>query len=119
MISHADHCVYCKRVDDHFIYVVLYVNDMLLVVDNLDLVKEAKSQLSSKFDMKDIGATHFILGMDIKRDRSGRRLWLNHSKYIETILKRLSMHDSRPVKVPIPVGAKLSVEQCPKTQEET
>src|ERR1700722_3770283 len=31
---------------------------------------------------------------------------------------RLNMQDSKPVKVPIPVGVKLYVEQCPKTQEE-
>jgi len=28
------------------------------------------------------------------------------------------MQDSKPVKVPIPVGVKLSAEQCPKTQED-
>ena len=30
--------------------------------------------MSSKFDMKDLAATHFILGMEIKRDRAGRNL---------------------------------------------
>jgi hypothetical protein len=28
------------------------------------------------------------------------------------------MHGSKPVKVPIPIGVKLSADQCPKTQEE-
>ena len=28
------------------------------------------------------------------------------------------MDNSKPVKAPIPVGVKLSAEQCPKTQEE-
>lgn len=68
--------------------------------------------------MKDLGATHFILGMEIKIDRVCRRLWLNHIKYIESILKCFSMQDSRPIKVLIPVGVKLFVEQCPKMQEE-
>eukprot|EP00253_Pinus_taeda_P007761 PITA_07761 len=31
---------------------------------------------------------------------------------------RFNMQDSEPVKVPIPVGVRLFVEQCPKTQEE-
>ena len=39
-------------------------------------------------------------------------------KYIETILKRFNMQDCKPVKVPIPVGARLTIKQCPKTQEE-
>jgi hypothetical protein len=43
---------------------------------------------------------------------------LNQRKYVETILQRFNMHGSKPVKVPIPIGVKLSVDQCPKTQEE-
>jgi hypothetical protein len=45
-------------------------------------------------------------------------LWLNQTKYIETILKRFNMLDCKLVKVPILVGARLIVEQCPKTHEE-
>ena len=74
--------------------------------------------MSSKFDMKDIGATNYILGMEIKRDRAKMKLWSNQRKYVKTILQRFNMQDSKPVKVPIPVGVRLSVEQCPKTQEE-
>ena len=37
---------------------------MLLIGNNKDVIKEVKSQLSSKFDMKDLGAAKFILGME-------------------------------------------------------
>jgi hypothetical protein len=84
--SRADHCVYSKQVGNHFIYVVLYVDDMLLVGNNVDVIKEVKSQLSSKFDMKDLGVANFILGMEIKRDRANRKLQLNQRKYVEKIL---------------------------------
>jgi hypothetical protein len=66
-----------------------------------------KTQLSSKFDMKDLGASNFILGMEIKRDRKKRKLWLNQRKYVETILQRFNMQECKPVKVPILVGVKL------------
>jgi hypothetical protein len=36
-----------------------------------------KTQLFSKFDMKDIGAANFILGMEIKRDGENMKLYLN------------------------------------------
>ena len=72
-----DHCVYSKQVKYHFIYVALYVNNMLLVGNNMYLIKEVKWKLSSKFDMKDLGTTHFILGMEIKRDRESKTLWLS------------------------------------------
>ena len=43
MRSHVDNCVYIKKVGDHFIYVILYADDMLLVGKNMDLLKEVKS----------------------------------------------------------------------------
>ena len=71
-----------------------------------------KTQLSSKFDMKDLDASNFILGMEIKRDRKKRKLWLNHRKYVVTILQRFNMQECKPIKVPILVGVKLSADLC-------
>ena len=74
MRNKANHCVYYKKVGEHFIYVVLYVDDMLLVGNNMEVIKEVKMQLSSKFDMKDLGASNLILGMDIKGNHVDRKL---------------------------------------------
>jgi hypothetical protein len=68
--------------------------------------------------MKDLSVANFILGMEIKRDRAARKFWLNQTKYIETILKRFNTQDCKSVKVPILVGVRLTVEECPKTHEE-
>jgi len=103
---------------DHVIYLVLYVDDMLLFGNDKEIIQDLKTKLSSKFDMKDLGAANYILGMEIKRYRAKRKLWLNQRKYLEKILQRFNMKDSKPMKVPIPVGVKLFAEQCPMTQEE-
>jgi hypothetical protein len=58
---------------------------MLIIGNNMNAIKEVKKQLSSKFDIKDLVVVKFILGMEIKRDRVARNIWLNHKKYIETI----------------------------------
>ena len=84
---------------------------MLLVRNDKEIIQDLKTQLSSKFDLKDLGAANYILGMEIKRDWAKRKLWLNQRKYAETILKRFNMQDSKSVKVPIPVGVRLSAEQ--------
>ena len=81
---------------------------MLLVGNNIEVIKEVKLQLSSKFNMKDLDATNLILGMEIKRNHADRNLWLNQRKYIETILHMFNMQEFKPVKVPIPVGVRLS-----------
>ena len=66
MRSKVDHCVYSKEEGGCFIYVALYVDDML-IGNNMDAIKEVKKKLSSNMEMKDLGAANFILGMDIKR----------------------------------------------------
>jgi hypothetical protein len=116
--SKEDHCVYFKLIGDHLIYLVLYVDDMLLIGNNKEIIQDVKTQLSSKFDMKDLGASNFILGMEIKRYWKKRNLWLNQRKYVETILQRFNMQECKPVKVPILVGVKLFTDHCPKTHEE-
>ena len=64
------------------------MDDILLVGNDNEIIHDLKTQLSSKFDVKDLGATNYILGMEIqiKRDRAKRKLWLNQRKYVKTIL---------------------------------
>jgi hypothetical protein len=66
--SKEDHYVYFKLIGDHLIYLFLYVDDMLLIGNNKDIIEDVKTQLSSKFDMKDLGVATFILDREIKRD---------------------------------------------------
>ena len=107
MGSKVEHYLYCKQVGQHFVYIVLYVNDMLLVGNNMKAIKEVKMNLSSKFDMKDLDAVNLILGMEIKRNRADRKLWLNQRKYIKTILHMFNMQECKPIKVPILVCVRL------------
>jgi hypothetical protein len=61
-------------VGDHFIYVVLCVDDMLLTRNNKEIIKDIKTQLFYEFDMKYLGSTKFILVMEIERDREYKKL---------------------------------------------
>jgi hypothetical protein len=56
----VDHCVYFKLIGDYLIYLVSYVDDLLLIGNNNKIILDVKTQLSSKFDMKDLDATNFI-----------------------------------------------------------
>ena len=89
----TDYYVFYKQVGENFMFVVLYVNEMLLVGNNMEVIKEVKMKLSSKFDMKDLGAANLILGMEIKRNCPYRKLWLNQRKYVETIFHRFNMQE--------------------------
>ncbi|KAK8916316.1 hypothetical protein KSP39_PZI023164 [Platanthera zijinensis] len=114
----SDHCVYIQRKGEHFTFLTLYVDDMLLVGNSVKMIQHVKKMLSAKFEMKDLGPASVILRMQIIRDRSKRKLWLGQQRYVEEVLKKFNMADCKPVGAPMPVGNKLSAEMCPKTHEE-
>lgn len=113
-----DHCVYFRVENDHLLIVALYVDDMLLFGKGKGMISDFKSQLSAQFEMKDLGAARYILGMEISRDRSNKKLWLSQSKYVKFVLDRFSMVDCRPLCVLVSVGTKLSVDDCSKSPSE-
>ncbi|KAE8691239.1 hypothetical protein F3Y22_tig00110890pilonHSYRG00161 [Hibiscus syriacus] len=114
-----DCCVYVKSLDDgSFIFLLLYVDDMLIAAKNMDDVIGLKTLLSQEFDMKDLGAAKKILGMEICRDRDSRKLRLSQRGYVEKILERFAMSSAKPVSTPLANHFKLSSEQCPKIDKE-
>jgi hypothetical protein len=73
-------------------------------------------KLNNSFAMKDLGATKKILGMRIIRDKKNRKLTLSQGEYIEKVLKRFRMKNSKLVSIPLANHFKLTKELCPKTQ---
>ena len=68
--------------------------------------------------MKDLGAIKKILGMEIRRYRDARKLWLSQKGYVEKVLKRFNMNNAKPVSTPLANHVKLFIVQCPKTNSE-
>ena len=67
--------------------------------------------------MKDWGATKKILGMEIRRDRDVKRLWLSQASYMKKVLERFSMKNAKSVSTLLTNHFRLSTSQCPKTVE--
>jgi hypothetical protein len=75
-------CVYVKSLDDdYFIFMLLYVDDMLIVANNISKVNKLKILLSKKFDWR-IWVLLRIIGMEISRDKAFIRLWLSQHNYV-------------------------------------
>ena len=80
-----DNCVYAKFKTGKFIFLILYVDDILLASSDVNLLLEMKKFLSSNFDMKDLGEASFVLriGIEIHRDRRKGVLELSQKAYLE------------------------------------
>lgn len=73
--SKYDNCVYLRKTSEgDYVYLLLYVDDMLLAPKNRLEINKLKLQLKSKFEIKDLGAAKRILGMEISRSRERSEL---------------------------------------------
>ena len=63
-----------KVSENSFIFLVLYVNDLLLTTNANDLLAETKKMLCNHFNMKDLGEASFVLGIKIVQDRTNHML---------------------------------------------
>jgi hypothetical protein len=105
--SDADFSVYVAQVKDVKFFIVVYVDDLILVCNNKDKLLQVKEELSRKFEMKDLGDLHFFLGMEVERDRAQRLLYINQIGYLKEILKRFRMEDCKAIGVPLDPKMKL------------
>ena len=87
----VDDCMYHKFSGSKHIYLVLYVDDILLATNDIGMLHETKRFLLKKFEMKDLGDASFVLGIQIHRDRSrGIQLVYHKRGILRKFLKGLA-----------------------------
>ena len=117
--SNYDSCVYIKKNDNgSFVYLLLYVDDMLIATKDNKKIRKVKVQLSKEFEMKDLGAAMKILGMEILRDGKAGKLYLSQKAYIEKVLHRFNMHNAKPISTPLAAHFRLSSALSPQSDDD-
>ena len=74
-------CIYKKVSESSIAFLILYVDDILLIGNDIDFLHSRKGYQNKRFVMKDLGEAAYILGITIYRDRS-RRLIILFNEYI-------------------------------------
>ncbi|RVW91359.1 Retrovirus-related Pol polyprotein from transposon RE1 [Vitis vinifera] len=90
------------------VYLLLYVDDMIITGSTPSLVHTFITRLSNEFSMKDLGDLHYFLGVEVQANEKG--LFLSQTKYALDLLQRASMIDAKPISTPFVVGQHLSAE---------
>ncbi|KAJ9567606.1 hypothetical protein OSB04_003572 [Centaurea solstitialis] len=116
--SEFEPCVYTKFSGSIVTFLVLYVDDILLIGNNVPTLQSVKEWLSKCFQMKDLGEAAYILGIKIYRNRSKRLIGLSQSTYIDKVLKRFRMDESKKGFIPMQHGIVLSKTQCPVSSKD-
>jgi hypothetical protein len=114
---------YCKCESDHGIwikfgpdgkrtFIILYVDDLLIMSEDDDELANLKRELSIRFEMKDLGEAKRFLGMEIEHGFDGVArtpvIKIHQADYIRTLLQRHGMEDCNPVSTPMDPSVNLT-----------
>jgi hypothetical protein len=102
----SDTSLFIFRRDSATVYLLLYVDDIILVASSTELLRRTISALQREFTMKDLGPLHHFLGITIERRPDS--LFLHQRTYTLDILKHAVMADCKPCMTPVDLQAMLA-----------
>jgi hypothetical protein len=95
----ADTSLFIFRRGADTVYLLLYVDDIILTASSMALLRRTISALQREFTMKDLGPLHHFLGVTVERRPDG--MFLHQRTYMLDIIKRAAMADCKPCTTPI------------------
>ena len=104
--STADHSIFYHHTSSgQYIYLIVYVDDIVITGNSQDGIQRLKQHLFSHFQTKDLGKLKYFLGIEIAQSKFS--VVMNQREYALEILKESSMLDCKPVDTPIDPNVKL------------
>lgn len=97
----SDQCLYIKNEKGDVCYILLYVDDLLIISNDLNRIKIIKQLLSKEFEMTDIGEADTFLGMQIQRDAANKMISLSQTNYLKNMVIKFNMADCKGVATPM------------------
>ena len=99
--SENDYCLYTRNVNDDMIYLILFVDDLLICGKNESELNKIKIKLSEKFAMKDLGIVQTYLGIKINYDHKTGNMTLDQSDYIDSLARKYDIVNSKLYSTPM------------------
>lgn len=107
--SNADPSLFIKAGPDP-IYVLVYVDDIIIGCRHLTMVDSTVKLLGNLFDIRELGEPKHFLGMELQRDRAAGIIKLSNQRAITNLLQQYGMQDCKPISTPFPAGTQLTAE---------
>jgi hypothetical protein len=111
----SDTFLFVFRRGSDTVYLLLYVDDIILTASSTELLRRTISALQREFSMKDLGPLHHFLGITVERRPD--KLFLHQRTYTLDILQRAVMTDCKPCSTPVDLKAKLAADSVAPVQD--
>ncbi|XP_041995661.1 uncharacterized mitochondrial protein AtMg00810-like [Salvia splendens] len=109
--SRADSSLFHFHRGPSTIFLLLYVDDIIVTGNDQSLLQRFISQIHKEFAIKDLGRLNYFLGLEVSYTHDG--LFIGQAKYAHDIIKRVELLDSKPVATPLSAGEVLVREGSP------
>jgi hypothetical protein len=76
-------------------------------------IAKLKVELGKYVEVTDLGELHWMLGIEVKRDRATKTIHLLQHVYIDSILRRFGFDELKPLSTPFDTQVRLTSEQAP------
>lgn len=104
--NQADHILFFKHSHEgKIIILIMYVNDIIMIGDDVNEIGDLKRRLEAEFDIKDLGKLKYFLRMEFARSKEG--IFLNQRKYILDLLTEIGMIGCKATETPMDPNVKL------------
>ena len=107
--SNSDHTLFLKKRGDKITCLIIYVDDMIITPDDKEEIENLKRSLFQEFEMKDLGAMKYFLGIKILRSKYG--IFLRQRKYVLDLLAETGLLECKPAETPIILNHGLKIEE--------
>ncbi|CAA7028591.1 unnamed protein product [Microthlaspi erraticum] len=97
--SEADHTLFTLQRKEGIVFILIYVDDMIISGNDKVGIQETKSYLQSVFEMKDLDTLKYFLGIEVCRAKEG--LFISQRKYILDLSNETGKMDAKPAKTPL------------------
>ncbi len=104
--SKSDSSLFIYRTGQIPIYVLIYVDDIIITSSSSVAIDNLLSSLQADFAVKDLGSLKFFLGVEVIPTTNG--VLLSQQRYIKDILARTKMLEAKPVNTPMASSTSLS-----------
>jgi hypothetical protein len=104
----SEHCIYLRRTTVGILLITIHIDDFFTVSSTKQALCNFKAQLRTKWQVAELGDTHFCLGIAIERDHNGRTISLSQTTLIDHIITQFGLKDAVTCTVPMEPGLRLS-----------
>ena len=113
----ANYSLFYKRDGDDITLLIVYIDDMIIIGSNSTKIEKLQTYLEKEFEMKDLGAQKYFLGIEVSWSKQG--LFLSQRKYTLDLLVETGKSACEPVNIPIKINHNLSIyhDQIPTNKE--